>query len=55
LGDKLTEAEVDELLKGVEIGKDGAINYEGNFKHLLSSSFLLIFYCLEFVKMLINS
>ncbi|KAJ9086458.1 myosin II light chain, variant 2 [Entomophthora muscae] len=29
LGDKLTDAEVDELLKGVEVTKDGMINYEG--------------------------
>ncbi|KXN74060.1 calmodulin mutant SYNCAM35 [Conidiobolus coronatus NRRL 28638] len=37
LGDKLTEAEVDELLKGVEIGKDGAINYEEFVKMLINS------------------
>ncbi|KAI0233027.1 myosin II light chain [Massospora cicadina] len=37
LGDKLTDAEVDELLKGVEISKDGMINYEDFIKMLLNS------------------
>jgi calmodulin len=29
LGEKLTDEEVDELLKEVEVGKDGRINYVG--------------------------
>jgi Ca2+-binding EF-hand superfamily protein len=29
LGEKLNEDEVDELLKGVNVGKDGSINYTG--------------------------
>ena len=31
LGEKLTEDEVEELLKGINIGKDGSINYTGIF------------------------
>jgi Ca2+-binding EF-hand superfamily protein len=30
LGEKLTEDEVDELLKGINVAKDGSINYTGN-------------------------
>jgi Ca2+-binding EF-hand superfamily protein len=30
LGEKLTDAEVDELLKGVEVDKGGKVNYTGN-------------------------
>ncbi|KAI9294406.1 putative myosin regulatory light chain cdc4 [Neoconidiobolus thromboides FSU 785] len=37
LGDKLTDAEVDELLKGVEVTKEGHINYEDFVKMLLNS------------------
>lgn len=29
LGEKLSDAEVDELLKGVEVDKSGRIHYEG--------------------------
>jgi len=29
LGEKLNDDEVDELLKGVNIGKDGSVNYGG--------------------------
>jgi Ca2+-binding EF-hand superfamily protein len=29
LGEKLSDEEVDELLKEVEVGKDGRINYVG--------------------------
>jgi Ca2+-binding EF-hand superfamily protein len=31
LGEKLTDEEVDELLKEVEVGKDGRINYVGMY------------------------
>ena len=30
LGEKLSDDEVEELLKGVNVGKDGSINYNGN-------------------------
>jgi Ca2+-binding EF-hand superfamily protein len=30
LGEKLTEDEVDELLKGINVAKDGSINYTGS-------------------------
>lgn len=30
LGEKLSDAEVDELLKGVEVDKSGKVHYEGN-------------------------
>jgi Ca2+-binding EF-hand superfamily protein len=36
LGEKLTDEEVDELLKEVEVGKDGRINYVGKCFLLLS-------------------
>lgn len=32
LGEKLTNEELDELLKEVEIGKDGRINYIGKLQ-----------------------
>ena len=31
LGEKLSDDEVEELLKGINIGKDGSINYSGMF------------------------
>jgi calmodulin len=31
LGEKLSDDEVEELLKGINIGKDGSINYSGTF------------------------
>ncbi|KAL1921925.1 uncharacterized protein VTP21DRAFT_10567 [Calcarisporiella thermophila] len=37
LGEKLTDEEVDELLHGVEVDKDGRINYEDFVNMLLSS------------------
>lgn len=30
LGEKLSDSEVDELLKGVEVDKSGKVHYEGN-------------------------
>ena len=30
LGEKLSDDEVEELLKGVNVGKDSSINYTGN-------------------------
>jgi calmodulin len=30
LGEKLSDDEVEELLKGVNVGKDGSINYNGS-------------------------
>jgi len=37
LGEKMTDEEVDELLKGVQIGPDGNVNYE-NFTRMILSS-----------------
>ncbi|KDN38953.1 putative myosin regulatory light chain cdc4 [Tilletiaria anomala UBC 951] len=36
LGEKLSDEEVDELLKGVQVGPDGNINYEQFVRQILS-------------------
>ncbi|WFD20786.1 myosin II light chain [Malassezia caprae] len=36
LGEKLSDEEVDELLKGVSVGSDGSINYETFVRQILS-------------------
>ncbi|KAG9042159.1 SCF ubiquitin ligase complex subunit cdc4 [Tulasnella sp. UAMH 9824] len=36
LGEKMTDAEVDELMKGVQVGPDGNVNYETFTRMLLS-------------------
>jgi len=36
LGEKLTDKDVDELLRGVETDKDGFINYSDFVKHVLA-------------------
>ncbi|KAG8221629.1 hypothetical protein J3R82DRAFT_1907 [Butyriboletus roseoflavus] len=36
LGEKMTDEEVDELLKGVQIGSDGNVNYESFVRTILS-------------------
>ncbi|KNZ77843.1 Myosin regulatory light chain cdc4, partial [Termitomyces sp. J132] len=36
LGEKMTDEEVDELLKGVQIGPDGNVNYESFVRTILS-------------------
>ncbi|UZJ53042.1 hypothetical protein CBS101457_002362 [Exobasidium rhododendri] len=36
LGEKLSDDEVDELLKGVQVGSDGNINYESFVRQILS-------------------
>ncbi|KAI0338340.1 myosin regulatory light chain cdc4, partial [Trametopsis cervina] len=36
LGEKMSDAEVDELLKGVQIGADGNVNYESFARTILS-------------------
>ncbi|KAG9125279.1 SCF ubiquitin ligase complex subunit cdc4 [Ceratobasidium sp. 392] len=36
LGEKMTDEEVDELLKGVQIGPDGNVNYESFTRMILS-------------------
>ncbi|KAF9205728.1 hypothetical protein BGZ59_000314 [Podila verticillata] len=39
LGEKLSDAEMDELLKGVTVDKTGRVNYEGKyFVRMISSS-----------------
>ncbi|KAJ7036107.1 hypothetical protein C8F04DRAFT_1394362 [Mycena alexandri] len=35
LGEKMTDQEVDELLKGVQIGVDGNVNYESFMRTIL--------------------
>ena len=47
LGEKLSEGEVEELLKGVNIGKDGSINYTGNLPLQLQLTGI------EFVQMIL--
>lgn len=47
LGEKLSDDEVEELLKGVNIGKDGSINYTGY------TLLILKFDLLEFVQMIL--
>lgn len=36
LGEKMTDEEVDELLKGVQVGPDGNVNYESFVRTILS-------------------
>jgi len=36
LGEKMSDEEVDELLKGVQIGADGNVNYESFVRTILS-------------------
>ena len=47
LGEKLNDDEVDELLKGVNVGKDGSINYTGIAQATLTKTFP------EFVQMIL--
>jgi Ca2+-binding EF-hand superfamily protein len=47
LGEKLNDDEVDELLKGVNVGKDGSINYTGITQATLTKIFP------EFVQMIL--
>jgi len=37
LGEKLSDAEVDELMKGVEVDNSGKVNYEDFVKMILAS------------------
>jgi len=47
LGEKLSDDEVEDLLKGVNVGKDGSINYTGiAFPYLVPNS-------IEFVQMIL--
>lgn len=47
LGEKLNDDEVDELLKGVNVGKDGSINYTGIARAALTDTLP------EFVQMIL--
>jgi Ca2+-binding EF-hand superfamily protein len=47
LGEKLSDDEVEELLKGTNIGKDGSIDYSG------ISFNIIITYDPEFVRMIL--
>lgn len=47
LGEKLSDDEVEELLKGVNVGKDGSINYTGKMPSMSSPNVA------EFVQMIL--
>lgn len=36
LGEKLSDEEVDELMKGVQVGSDGNVNYESFVRQILA-------------------
>lgn len=52
LGEKLTDREVDELLRTVEISKDGSVNYQGTACSL--SACVDSLFRLDFVRTIIK-
>lgn len=55
LGEKLDESEVDELLKDVEVGKDGRINYVGKWSSDRVYCTQLILYLVDFVTIVLSN
>lgn len=56
LGEKLSEAEVEDMIKEADVDGDGMVNYDGNYyntMHLLYNRLLiLIVFFVEFVMIL---
>lgn len=55
LGEKLDESEVDELLKDVEVGKDGRINYVGKLIHIVYVTFNSFSHPVDFVTIVLSN
>lgn len=48
LGEKLSEEEVDDMIKEADLDGDGMVNYEGNlFSFNINKLFILVFYRIQ--------